>query len=143
MSLSKAHLLPQKVLVIPRKRWIRPNMTEKLFTGTLRINQPTNQPLPKQLYVLISSFKYVHNMRTFVCDYHQSDPTTFLHHQIQICSAHARILALGYKMHFPCFPCTGSRFFNTVHKELRALSRVFDLLHSKNFTAFSLECFIR
>ena len=23
--------------------WHRPNMTEKLFTGTLRINQPTNQ----------------------------------------------------------------------------------------------------
>ena len=34
---------PQKVLVIPRKRWLRPNMTEKLFTGTLRINQPTDQ----------------------------------------------------------------------------------------------------
>ena len=32
-----------KVLVIPRKLWLRPNMTEKLFTGTLRINQPTNQ----------------------------------------------------------------------------------------------------
>ena len=28
---------PQKVLVIPRKRWLRPNMTEKLFTGTLSI----------------------------------------------------------------------------------------------------------
>ena len=26
-----------KVLVIPRKWWLRPNMTEKLFTGTLRI----------------------------------------------------------------------------------------------------------
>ena len=33
-----------KVLVIPRKQWLRPNMTEKLLTGTLRINQPTNQP---------------------------------------------------------------------------------------------------
>ena len=43
VSLSKAHFTPQKVLVIPRKRWLRPNMTEKLFTGTLRINQPTNQ----------------------------------------------------------------------------------------------------
>ena len=32
---------PQKVLVIPRKRWLGPNMTGKLFTGTLRINQPT------------------------------------------------------------------------------------------------------
>ena len=36
-------------------------------------------------------------MKTFVCDYHQNDPTTFLHHQIQVCSAHARVLALGYK----------------------------------------------
>ena len=40
-------LMPQtlyspKVLVIPRKRWLHPIMTEKLFTGTLRINQPTN-----------------------------------------------------------------------------------------------------
>ena len=31
----------QKVLVIPSKWWLRPNMTEKLFTGTLRVNQPT------------------------------------------------------------------------------------------------------
>ena len=32
-----------KLPVIPRKRWLRPNMTEKLFTGTLKINQQTNQ----------------------------------------------------------------------------------------------------
>ena len=44
VSLSKAHLLPKKYQIIPRKRWLRPNMTEKLFTGTLRINQPTKQP---------------------------------------------------------------------------------------------------
>ena len=36
------HIYSPKVLVIRRKRWLRPNMTEKLFTGTLRINQPTN-----------------------------------------------------------------------------------------------------
>ena len=40
--LEQCTFTPQKVLVIPRKRWLRPNMTEKLFTGTLRINQPTN-----------------------------------------------------------------------------------------------------
>ena len=51
MSLSKAHLLP-KVLVIDRKRWLRPNMTEKLFTGTLRINQPTNRCLYKVLLLI-------------------------------------------------------------------------------------------
>ena len=39
--LEQGTFTPQKVLVIPRKRWLRPNMTEKLFTWTLRINQPT------------------------------------------------------------------------------------------------------
>ena len=29
----------QKVLVIPRKHWLRPDMTEKLFTGTLNKKQ--------------------------------------------------------------------------------------------------------
>ena len=42
-----------KVLVIPRKRWLRPNMTEKLFTGTLRINQPTNLII----YIILDSIK--------------------------------------------------------------------------------------
>ena len=39
-------------------------------------------------------------MKTFVCDYHLDDPTTFLHHQIQVCSAQTRKLALGYKNAF-------------------------------------------
>ena len=34
VSLSKIHLPPKKVLVIPRKRWLCPDMTEKLLTGT-------------------------------------------------------------------------------------------------------------
>ena len=37
--LEQGTFTPQKVLVIPRKQWLRPNMTEKLFIGTLRINQ--------------------------------------------------------------------------------------------------------
>ena len=57
-------------------------------------------PLPTQLYFLISSFKYVNNMKTFVCDYHLNDPPTFLHHQIQVCHAHAQMLALEYKNAF-------------------------------------------
>ena len=32
-----------KVLVIPRSRWLRLNMTEKLFTGTLNYNQNKNK----------------------------------------------------------------------------------------------------
>ena len=38
VSLSKTYL-PPKVLVIHRKRWLRPNMTENLFTGTLSIKK--------------------------------------------------------------------------------------------------------
>ena len=38
VSLSKKTFTPRKVLVIPRKRWLRPDMTEKLLTGTLSIN---------------------------------------------------------------------------------------------------------
>ena len=41
VSLSKAHLLP-KSTGNTQEAGLRPNMTEKLFTGTLRINQPTN-----------------------------------------------------------------------------------------------------
>ena len=37
----RLNIYSPKVLVIPRKRWLPPNMTEQLFTGTLRINQPT------------------------------------------------------------------------------------------------------
>ena len=42
VSLSKTYL-PPKVLVIPRKRWLPPNMTEKLFTGTLSIKPNNNR----------------------------------------------------------------------------------------------------
>ena len=35
----------KKVLAIPRKRLLRPNMTEKLFTGTLRIKQTKKSSL--------------------------------------------------------------------------------------------------
>ena len=38
--LEQGTFTPQKVLVIPRK--LCPNMTEKLLTGTLRINQSIN-----------------------------------------------------------------------------------------------------
>ena len=37
VSLSKNKLTPRKVLVIPRKRWLCPDMTGKLLTGTLSI----------------------------------------------------------------------------------------------------------
>ena len=43
MSWSKDTFTPQKVLVIPRKLWLHPDMTEKLFTGTLSPNKTKNQ----------------------------------------------------------------------------------------------------
>ena len=36
---SARYIYLPKVLVIPRKRWLRPYMTEKLFTGTLSKNE--------------------------------------------------------------------------------------------------------
>ena len=43
VSLSKDTFTPRKVLVIPRKRWLRPDMTEKMFTGTLSLNKTKTQ----------------------------------------------------------------------------------------------------
>ena len=37
VSLSKDTFTPRKVLVIPRKQWLRPDMTEKLLTATLSL----------------------------------------------------------------------------------------------------------
>ena len=37
--LEQETFTPQKVRVIPRNRWLRLNMTEKLFPGTLNRNQ--------------------------------------------------------------------------------------------------------
>ena len=50
-------------------------------------------------------------MKTFVCDYHLNDPTTFQDHQIQVCSAHARMLALGYKNAFSMLNVRGLVIF--------------------------------
>ena len=50
---------PRKVLVIPRKRWLSPDMTKQLFTGTLSLHKTktnrTVQPLKmaKDLMFLI------------------------------------------------------------------------------------------
>ena len=55
------HIYSPKVLVIPRKRWLRPNMNEKLFTGTLRINQPTNHPsiCHQRFFILCDKVIYI------------------------------------------------------------------------------------
>ena len=32
------HVIPRKILVMPRKLWLRPDMTEKLLTGAFNFN---------------------------------------------------------------------------------------------------------
>ena len=44
VSLSKRHFSEKKKMVIPRKMWLRPNLTEKLFTGTLSLNEMKQKP---------------------------------------------------------------------------------------------------
>ena len=57
VSLSKRHLLPKKVLVIPRNRWLRLNLTEKLFTGTLNHNQNKNKKTLENVRKFNSNFQ--------------------------------------------------------------------------------------
>ena len=47
--LEQETFTPQKVLVIPRNSWLRLNMTEKLFTGTLNHNK--NKKIKKKNYI--------------------------------------------------------------------------------------------
>ena len=49
--LEQDTLLPE-ILVIPRKQWHRPDMTEKLLTGTLSLN--TNKQTNKQTNKIIT-----------------------------------------------------------------------------------------
>ena len=51
VSLSKTHKLPTE-LVKPRKRWLHPDMTEKLLTGTLSLNtKPCTEILNKTVAI--------------------------------------------------------------------------------------------
>ena len=54
VSLSKTLCSP-KVLVIPRKWWLLPDMTEKLLTGTLSLN--TNKSMSSTNNIRIRSLK--------------------------------------------------------------------------------------
>ena len=75
----------------------------------------------RNFFFLLSSFKYENNKKAFVFDYHLNDPTTFLHHQIQVHSAHARILAFGYKNAFSVFHVHGFFFFLTPRTNYKSL----------------------
>ena len=53
VSLSKTHLLPT-VLVKPRKRWLRPDITEKLLTWPLSLKATTNIVLCRVATLILS-----------------------------------------------------------------------------------------
>ena len=62
MSLSKDSFTPRKVLVISRKGWLRPDRTEKLFSGTLNLNK-TKQ---KRRMIFFVMFTYVSNLFRYI-----------------------------------------------------------------------------
>ena len=57
--LEQETFTPQKVLVIPRNRWLRLNMTEKLFTGTLNKNQKKKKKKKNKRKMSGSYKKYI------------------------------------------------------------------------------------
>ena len=57
VSLSKDTFTSRKILVIPRKRWLHPDMTDKLFTGTLSLNKK-NKPSYTQVSKATNQYKY-------------------------------------------------------------------------------------
>ena len=63
VSLSKTLYSP-KVLVIPRKLWLHPNMTEKLLTGTLSLN--TNKTKARKPIYGVSDINIVWQSKTFM-----------------------------------------------------------------------------
>ena len=51
LSLSKTYL-PPRVLVIPRKQWLRPNMTEKIVYRDVKHQTKSNQNIPPTAKVI-------------------------------------------------------------------------------------------
>ena len=73
-----------------------------------------------------------------MCDYHLNDPTTFLHHQNQVCSAHARILALGYKNAFSVLHMHGLMIFQH-HAQIQYLGRPPDEFMKTEMSKFATQ----
>ena len=67
--LEQGIFTPQKVLVIPNKWWLRPNMTENLFTVTLRINQPTNLSITVWHHRICLYIQWVQHRTVFVVNF--------------------------------------------------------------------------
>ena len=55
VSLSKTLYSPKVLVNLPRKRWLRPDMTEKLLTGTLSLNTNKMFPFVRIVYTSLKS----------------------------------------------------------------------------------------
>ena len=64
-----------KVLVIPRNRWLRLNMTEKLFTGTLNKNQKKKKKYVTTATVKFQNFLTPENFVVFYLKFKQTGQT--------------------------------------------------------------------
>ena len=75
VSLSKT-VYSTKVLVIPRKRWLHPDMTEKLMTWTLSINTPKSK---HAFFFSVDFFqKNFFSERWIFQEYHQESKTVWI-----------------------------------------------------------------
>ena len=77
-------------------------------------------------------------MKTFVCDHHLNDPTAFQHHQIQVCSVHAPMLALGYKNAFSVFHVRRLVIFQ-YHSQIQNLQRPPDEFMETEMSKFATQ----
>ena len=66
VSLSKDTFTPRKGLVIPRKRWLRPDMIEKMFTGMLSHNKTKPNYVVNPLAMEGLSHPYYLDESTFI-----------------------------------------------------------------------------
>ena len=66
VSLNKIHL-HKKVLVIPRRRWLRPDMTEKLLTEALSLNPNKQTNLPRSMVSHIVLIVSEHELKNIMC----------------------------------------------------------------------------
>ena len=56
--LEQDTFISQNVLVIPRKRWLHPDMTEKLLTGTLNLDK--TKKIHIALFLIICTMRAIH-----------------------------------------------------------------------------------
>ena len=128
LGLNETILLPAVSTRIQVKIWSINQLLQYITEAHLDIYWA---PLPTQLYFSSHSLN-LQIIRKLLSDYHLNDPTIFLHYHTQVSSAHARILVLGCKKHFPCYMCTVLRFFKTIY--------TFNILKGHMVSVCKLKC---